>query len=396
MGLKFSRNTEPLNFPVADRSLSKVINQRAILHSIYKHDGISRAQLAKELGISKPTVTGNVEDLMQIGIVKEQGEGSAAKNGGRKPVMLYIDEKYRYVGALDLSFLEPVCAISDLKNNVIGLKKIKLKKNANAETRRQSVKEAFLSLMEENHISLEQLGSIVISRPGIIHDETGVYYTESRHHAWTEIQLDTFLQEELQTKVSIKNDVNLAAIGEQYHGFKEEIHDMIYVRCGMGLGASIILNGSLYSGVRSAAGEIGAMRLENGQRLEDFVSIDGLTKRVEAALPHDVCDGEEMDFSAVVDLFEKGNPVIHDIVREIGRYLGLFLYNCCILLDVDTVVFGGDYLVFDDVLFNAIENEMKDRANFKPTVMKSQINQIAGIFGCFVFGIEKIINSLVG
>ena len=396
MKLKFSKHNEPSPLPVADRSLSKVINQRAILRTIYEHNGISRAQLAKELGISKPTVAGNVEDLMQIGIVKERGEGSAAKNGGRKPVMLYINEKHRYVGAVDLSFLEPVCAISDLKNNVIGLQKIKLKKNASAETRRQSVKGAFLSLIEKNHILPEELGAIVISRPGIIQEGAGVYYTESRHHAWTEIQLDTFLQEEFQTEVSIKNDVNLAAIGEQYYGFKEEIHDMIYVRCGIGLGAGMILNGSLYSGPRSAAGEIGAMRLENGQRLEDFVSVDGFTKRVEAALPPDAYQGEEMDFATVVDLFEKGNPVIQEMVREIGRYLGIFLYNCCILLDVDTVVFGGDYLVFDDVLFHAIESEMKDRAHFKPTLMKSQINQIAGIFGCFVFGVEKIMNSLVG
>lgn len=378
----------------ADRSLSRVVNQKAIIDTICQSDGISRAQLAHELGISKPAVASNVENLISLDLIEEKGEGEAAKSGGRKPVMLYLNKHCNYVGALDLSFLEPVCAVANLKNEIVGIKRITVSRKSSEEQRRQGVRDAFASILDENHIPAEKIGVIVISSPGLIKDESGMYYTESRHHAWTEIGIDRFLATEFGTKVSIKNDVNLAAIGELNFGVDEAPDNMLYVSCGVGLGLGIIINRELYDGERSGAGEIASLQMESGQRLEDFIAMEGLIKRVNAGLK-EKGGVEEADFSQIVRLAEENDPTVEEIVYETGRHLGRNIYNCCTVLDIDTVIFGGDYLALGQPLFNGMKDSLKQTDVIKPRLIISQLNQIAGIYGCFVLGKEKIINGLV-
>jgi len=375
---------------VADRSLSRVINQKAIIDKIYQCDGISRAQLAKDLGISKPAVASNVENLIEIGLVEERGEGKAAKKGGRKPVMLYFNKDHRYVGALDLAYSRPVCAISDLNNQVIGLKKVDDLKEVPEDIRREQVKNTFLDIMKEHRISPSKLDTIIISQPGIIEDDRDKHYSEKRHHYWTEIGLKNYLKDQLGVNVSIRNDVNLAAIGEINFDCDQKVENLIYVSCGVGLGAGIILNGKLYNGEHNAAGEIGSLIMENGQSYEEYIAMEGLIKKIERKYKENGVS-KKVSFSEIVSLAKQGDPLVNEAVFEIGRHLGYAINNCCAVLGITTVKFGGEYLELGDKLFEGIEDVLKTKAMFKPEVMPSGLRQIAGIFGCFVVGKDKII-----
>lgn len=378
------------SFPVADRSLSRVINQTAILEKIYQSEGISRAQLAKELGISKPAVASNVESLMEIGLVEERGEGEAAKNGGRKPVMLYFNSTHTYVGALDLSFLAPVCAIADLKHQIVGLKRIKLPTSATEDERRECIRDAFLEILEENEIPLSKLEMIMISQPGLIREDTGAYFTNPRHHFWTEIQVNRFLEQTLHVRVSVRNDVNLAAIGELNFGLDFDVADLMYISCGVGLGAGILIEKVLYSGKHNAAGEIASMILPSGQTLEEYIAMDGLVERVQTTM-----EDAALDFAAVVRLVKEKSPPVCAIVAEAGSILGRYIHNCCIMLDIETVIFGGDYLELGDTFCQPMEQQLRPTAAFTPRIIRSKLTRSAGIYGSFVLGKEKVLSSLV-
>lgn len=381
-------------FQVADRSLSRIINQRAIINNIYQFDGISRAQLAKDLGISKPTVTSNVERLIEIGLVEERGEGEATKKGGRKPVMLYFNKDHRYVGALDLSYRQPVCAISDLKNNIIGLKKIEVLEDASAELRREQVKHTFLEILQEHDIDLGKLDIIVISQPGIIEKDEKRHYSGTVHHVWTEIDLKSYLTKQLDVHVSLRNDVNMAAIGEFNFDCDVKIENLIYVSCGIGLGAGIIIDRKLYEGESNAAGEIGSLVMGDGQDYEGQIAMHGLIKRIEQK--YEECgQPKKLTFTDVITLSKQKDVVVNEAIYEIGRLLGFILYNCCVVLNINTVKFGGDYLDLGDKLFEGIEDALKTRDIFKPKVMPSGLKQIAGIFGCFVVGRDKLIDKYI-
>ena len=379
----------------AGRSTSRFINQRAIVDRIYQENGISKAQLAKELGISKPTVSSNVDRLISIGLVVEKGEGESTASGGRKPVMLYFNQTHSYIGSLDLSFPTPVCTICDLKFNIIGLERISLDNSDSLEERKERILQAFTNILCNACVPLESLGIVIISQPGVSRDGTHTDFIGNRHHRWIETGLRSYLEEELIAPVVIKNDVNLAAVGEVHFGTEERLRDLVYVSCGVGLGAGIIVNGELYEGSKNAAGEIGQMLRYDGRYVETGVTKDVLISRVNEL---DAQNGtsEEMTFAHIVKRLEKGDPIVEQVVCDIGRELGRVIQNTCVLLDIPTVIFGGEYLALGDTLFDCIRDFMKETTIFKHEFIPSSLQDAASLYGGFVVGKEALITFLVG
>jgi len=380
-----------MSFSAAGRSTSRIINQKAIADAIYHCvDGIPKVMLAKKLGLSKPAVSKNVADLISMGLVEEKGEGEAGKTGGRKPLMLRFNHTYRYIGALDFSLKEPVCAIGDLYHNIIKLEKIHLGLDASANDKKQAVAQAFLSMLSQLGIPAEKLGIIVISHPGILSEGNEVRYVITQYQSWTGIGLKAYLEQNFKTRVLLENNVRLSAIGEMNAG--KNLQDLIYVDCGIGLGSSVIVNGELYDGTNRAAGEIGAFMLKDGQRAEEVLAMEGLLSRI-AQLYKESGRGEtSFNFKKIIELSKSGDKEVNQAIQETGRELGRIIYNCSILLDIPTVIFGGDYLRLGDVLFNAME-EMAAQffLPFRPQIIRSSLMATAGIYGGFVIGKEKII-----
>jgi len=373
------------NLNSAGRSTSRIINQTAIADIIYRRSGsVSKVLLARELGLSKPAISANVFDLINAGLVEERGEGESSKNGGRKPIMLYFNYNYRYIGAFDFSLKEPVCAVGDLSHRILKLEKIHVDRDAPAGVKRQAIADTFKEILRSLNIPDEKLGIIVISHPGIIGDGNEVKYVDARHNPWTGIGLKSHLEKEYKVPLVLENDVKLSALGEMYES--KDLQDLIYVRCGVGLGAGVIVKGKIYDGVNRAAGEIGSFICSNGHRLEDVAAMDGLLERI----------GKGLTFKQVIELAKADDKDVAQAIGEIGGELGRAMYNSSILLDIPTIVFGGDYLHLGDALFNAFDKAVAQSfLPFRPTVVKSGLREAAGIFGGFVMGREQIIAQVV-
>lgn len=376
---------------VPGRSSIRLINQHSIIAKVYFSSGISKAQIAKELGISKPAVTDNVKKLVDLGLIEEREEGQSGKKGGRKPILLYFNARYSYIGALDLSLQEPVCAISDLQYGLKGIKRVTVPKDAEPEQRRRTIADTFEQLLAEKEIPAEKLGIVVIIQPGVIGTENNAHYAFQQHHFWTEIGLDDFLRKHFSTEVLVRNDVNTAAIGEMNFGFAQPIRNLIYVSCGGGLGAGIILNGELYPGPRNAAGEIGSFLIPDGRTLEDTTAMSGMIKRAGILFKEE--GRPQPTFGELVSYAKKGDPLVQKLVYEIGRELGIALLNTCAVLDIDTVIVGGDYIQLGDRLFEGIEDIFESSSIFKPRVKSTDLAFMSGVYGSFVIGKDKIIEN---
>jgi len=375
---------------VADRSTSRSINQKALVDIIYRSNGVHKAALAKDLGLSKPAVSDNVAELIALGLVEERGSGESGKNGGRRPIILHFNKSLSYIGALDLSLREPVCAIGDLGNWVHGLKKININRDAPAEEKRKCITDTFLELLAEHNIPQEKMEIIVISHPGILGNDNEPLHVVESFHAWTDINIKSHLEQQFGIPVLLENDNNLAAVGEMHLGHEEMLQNLIYISCGTGLGAGVIINGELYKGFNRAAGEMGFVLDSNGNRIEDAVSIDGLLRRIGRSL--DIDTGQEkLTFSKVVEMAGLGNPMVNQCIREVGREIGRIIYNYSVLMDIPTIVFGGDYLKLGQALLDGIEEAIPETFYFKPRVVKSILMESASIFGGFVLGKDEIL-----
>lgn len=377
----------------ADRSISRSINREVLLDIIRKSNGIFKAALAKQLGLTKPAVARVVADLINMGLVEEQGYGNSGKNGGGRPMMLHFNDKFKYIGALDLSLHEPACAIGTMSHHTIGLKKIKISKYASVEDKREHITEAFSSIMQENSISKNELGCIVISHPGIIGADGEPAYTVEQFRAWTQIDIKYHLEKEFDIPIVLENDVRCAAIGEMQVGLQGKLSNLLYVSCGMGLASSIIINGKLYEGINRASGEMGSTLDGEGRRREDTVAMNGLIEHLQRLLAS-AGRKEELDFSKIVELAAEGDAIINWGIRDIGRDIGRIIYNTAVILDIPTIIFGGDYLKLGQSIFDGMEDAIPQTHYLpRPQIVKSTVMESAGIFGGFVLGTNIIIRQ---
>ena len=303
--------------------------------------------------------------------------------------MLYFNGSFRYIAAIDLSFHEPICAIGDMLYNFIGTEQIKLDRGATPEEKREQVWHKFEKIMKEHNISIQEIGVVVISHPGIIDKNGEEYFSEEHHHVWTRIQLKEYLQQKFASLVLVKNDVNLAAIGEFNFNHDKDIEDLIYVSCGVGFGVGIIINDRLYEGRNNAAGELGLTIQEDGKRLEEVVALSGLIKALEQCYGRN----EKFTFQQIIELSKGGEPHVDQVLYEIGRKLGKIIYNCSGILDIQTVIFGGDYLKLGQRIIDGIEVELKQFLPFHPQLLLSDLKENAGLYGSFVIGKEKILQQ---
>lgn len=384
-----------MDVPVAARSVSRILHQRAILDKICQERGISKAQLSKELGISKPAVANNVSELISIGLVEERGVGEASASGGRKPVMLFFNPSYCYISVIDLSLQTPVCVVFDLNSHIICMQKIVMDGEASAEERRQSMRTTLSKALVEAGVPREKLGVIIIAQPGIITDETHTSYLSGRHYPWTELGLKPFLQQHFDVPVIIKNDVGLAAVGEMHFGTNTRLRELLYVSCGLGLGAGIIIGGRLYEGSNNVAGEIGMMQRGGGNNYEDSVAVEGLiavSERIYAKNGRH----EPLTFPLIVERLKEGDALLERAVREIAHKLGRIILNCCVVLDIPTVIFGGEYLELGPILLEGMREVIASSRVARYELIPSTLINSANLYGGSAVGKEKIFSALVG
>lgn len=377
----------------ANRSTSREINKKALIDVIHRENGISRADLAKALGLSKPAVSKNVAELIDRGIVKEKYIGKASTNGGRRPILLYFNSSHSYIGSLDLSLKEPVCAIGDLNFKIKGMRKIKIGRDVSAKKKRQSVVEAFEEILAEKSIPREKMEIIVISHPGVIGNDNQPHYVDERHHNWTEIDLKSHLEKRFGIPVILENDVGLSALGEVHLGEEKQNEDIIYVKCGIGLGAGVIVDRKLYKGRSRAAGELGSFITGYGRRVEDVVAMEGLLQHIQELL-YQAGRKKNLDFSTVVEMATAGDSIINQGIRYVARELGKAIYNASIMLDIPTVILGGDYLLLGKAVFEGIEEGMPQTFLTRPEVSGSTLKETGGVIGGFVLGKDEIIKQI--
>lgn len=394
-------------FRTADQSSIKLINCKAIVETLIENGNMSKSNLSKFLHISKPTVTENVNVLINLGIVHEIGQGSSNSKGGRKPTLLEFNKQYKYIVAIDLKLIDPIFAIGDLSFNILNEKKLYIGKPSTSQEKINASIKTIEELLEKTNIKTDDLGAIVISSPGLIGENSEDFYSNPQHRPWTDINLQSHLENHFKVNVIIKNDVNLAVIGEHTIGYKKEHENMVYISCGVGVGAGIVLNHKLYEGKRHGAGEIGYFtdfkKHSLKRSLEDTISINAILEKVELDVKNNnasdmimnaLKEKESIEFDDLVRTYESGDSYIKNIMYEVGLEIGYALNNIIAMLDIDLALIDGEYLVFSDSLMEGINEVIKDLYLFKPIVTVSSLNSEASIYGALVMGFDYIFDEL--
>ncbi len=389
-----------MNHQSDDNSTVRKKNQALILKTIFSSRVISRAELAKRLNMSKPAVNEHIEYLLSLGIIQEVGEGVSNVKGGRKPILISPNEAYGYMIAIDLNFNHPIVSLSNILGDPID--KLMIQKRIDDVGAKEAIQASIEALLQKNRIDTQRIHVIVVASPGTISKNSNSIIFNSQVVDRVKIDIKSYLQQLYDIPVIVKNDVDMAALGEAKFLCDEKNPNLLFVSFGPGMGAAVILDGKLHEGENNSAGEIALMIFsETGERLEMDLSaaslVNALRKRLEGS--EVACDlrqrADDFTFDDIVEAYTIQDAVVREEVRRISRLIGVIISNSVALLDIGTVVIGGEYIVFEEVLIAEIKSVMEQSPLvFKPRITLTTLAYEGGTIGCFDVGRDYIIQHL--
>jgi predicted NBD/HSP70 family sugar kinase len=163
----------------------------------------------------------------------------------------------------------------------------------------------------------------------------------------------------------VENDANVGVLGERSRGVARGARDVVYLKLSTGVGAGLLLDGSLYAGCRGIAGDIGHVTVvENGHIcgcgnrgcLETVASAGALARAL--APTH----GDRISLPRLLELVDHDDPVAERAMSDIGRHVGRALAPLCMALDVELVVLGGELGATSRRLLASIRTELRRTA----------------------------------
>src|SRR5687768_16272152 len=235
----------------ATHQRTRAFNQQLVLRAIYDRNEVSRAELARLTGLTRTSVSHLVGELLGDRLVEEIGRGPST--GGKQPILVRVRADGRHLIGLDLGEAAFTGAVVDLRGNIVRRLSVPLD-GRDGDEALQLVYSLVESLTAGNGAS--PLLGIGIGAPGLIDSRTGDVRS-AVNLAWERLPLGRLVEERFGVPVVVANDSQAAAVAELTFGAVARPENLIVVRVGRGIGAGIILNGQLFHGDGSGAGEIG-------------------------------------------------------------------------------------------------------------------------------------------
>ncbi|QNE47864.1 ROK family transcriptional regulator [Glaciihabitans sp. INWT7] len=301
-------------------------NRALVLQTLFTAGQQSRADVARSTGLTRVTVSDLVTELMAEALVVETGQRDGPRPG-KPAILLDIDRAAFQIVGIDLSDSEVFRgAVLDLGGTILHRVELPIAGSAG-----EAALQQVFSLIEDLlAVVTAPLLGIGVGSPGIV-DLAGSVVSAPNLH-WTGLPLQAKLSERFGVPVVVTNDANAAVLAE--HSYGDAQGDLMLVRVGRGVGAGLLLGGTLLHGSRFAAGEIGhvVVGTDGGELcscgkhgcLETWLA----APRLEAKLRQADDDADPAARRAV-------------ILREAGTRLGIALAPIVGALNLSEVVLSG-------------------------------------------------------
>ncbi|WP_345764828.1 ROK family transcriptional regulator [Diaminobutyricibacter sp. McL0608] len=318
-------------------------NRSLVLQTLYRSGQVSRADIARETGLTRVTISDLVAGLIADGLVVELGQRDDARPG-KPAVLLDMNRAATQIIGVDLSEHAVFRgAVLDIDGVILASAEVPLAGSRGDEATRK-----VLDLVDRLvALATAPVLGIGIGSPGIV-DPSGVVIA-APNLGWSELELQRIVGERTSLPVHVANDANVAVLAE--HGFGNADGDMMLVKVGHGVGSGLLVAGALVFGSRFAAGEIGQVMVgtddgaeapyDREKCLEAWLAVPRLESRVAAA--------------AIA-----GEPVA-PVLREAGQRLGVALAPIIGALNLSEVVLSGPTELLDGPLIEAVGETIRNR-----------------------------------
>lgn len=369
--------------------LMRAINEGLLLEHIRLLGPVSKADLARASGLSKPTVALALASLEHEGLVKFAGR----RTGWRGPAaFLYdVNPDAGYVLGLDVGKRYLRGALADITGKVLG----RLSRPAHASGALARVTElARLAsdLVTAAGTARDRVAQVVIGSPGVYDPARGALALAANVPGWESPKVLERLRQTLGPSTLIENDVDLAALAERDHGHGRQARTFCFVSVGTGVGMGLVIDGKLHRGAHGAAGEIAYLPIGDAEvspaqarrygHLEAAASASAVVKTARGF-------GVRLPSSAqhVFAAAQRGDKAAACAVeREVGL-IARAVSAVVSVVDPELVVLGGG-IGQATGFASAVATELANLVPFVPDVRVSALGDEAVVDGALALGLE--------
>lgn len=327
------------------RELIRDINRTLVLNLVRELGPISRADVARESGLSPSTVTAIVAELFDQGFLLEAdtGERRAPAAIGRPGTLLAVNPSAGYVVGIKVAAETVTVTLTDLAAEPLTTDTLPRAAHLEADATADMLASAVEMVAASAGVDRHRLLGVGIGVPGVVDPDSG-RVTKSPLLEWGSYDIVGLVSDRTGLPVHIDNDVNTLTIAEQLFGAGRSHAHFIVVTVGRGIGMGAVLSGVLYRGVHGGAGELGHVAVAPdgpacwcGRRgcLESIAAEPALVREVLAATGHLIQPG---DLGAAAARDGRVARILGHAGAEVGRSVA----NVVAVLDPDLVVVGGE------------------------------------------------------
>jgi N-acetylglucosamine repressor len=342
----------------ATHQQTRVHNERLVVRTLYDLGPISRAEVARLTGLTRTTVSDVVASLLDEGVVREIGRGPSS--GGKAPILLEVDDDARLVVGLDLGEEHFAGSLVNLRGDIRRTVELAVD-GRDGEAALGLVFELLDQLLDGTTAPLLGIG---IGTPGLVDSRTGTI-RRAVNLDWRDLPLGEIVAERYAVPVNVANDSQAAALAEYTYAGGDRVPNLVAIRVGRGVGAGLILRGSLFQGDGSGAGEIGHVvvvddgALCRGGRtgyLETVAGMGAIEARAGAAT------GRPTELAAVRHAVDAGEVGAIEIADDAGAALGRTIAGLIGTLDIRRIVLLGPVTELGEKWLAAVRREARTRA----------------------------------
>lgn len=359
-----------------NRQRLRSTNERLLLDRLRGTGAASRAQLARDTGLSKPTVSSALASLEAAGLVREVG--THAPQRGRTAVLYAPDPAAGYALGVDVGRGWLRVAVADLDGTLVARADVRNRARG-SEALAELVVSTARQVVAGSGVDPAEVVHGVVGTPGV-YDEKQRRVRYAMHlPGWGRAGLLDRLRDELGVPLEVHNDANLAALGEYTYGVGGGSRLFAYILIGTGLGMGVVSEGRLFTGAHGLAGEIGFLPWPGQQkpeRLEDAVS--GVAV-VEAARRFGMSG--QLTAKAVFDAARQGNAAARRAVQLEGERIAHTVAAAAAVLDPDLVVLGGGVGHSVDLLLGPVREHLRALTPLRPKLAPSRLGEDAVLLG---------------
>ena len=359
--------------------LLRDLNERTVLETIRAGSPISRAEISRRSGISKPTVSLALQSLLQAELVRETAERPDGPGYGA----VYFEPvaEAAVVLGLDLGARFVRGAVCDLTGSVRARQDVELTV-AEVAGAVEAIERLRTSLLGAAGLDPDRIDGVVVGVPGVVETGSGVLRLAENVAGLEGRAFAEELRNAVGLPVTLENDINLAALGEQWQGVARGVDDFVFLSVGTGMGAGLVLGGELHRGRHGAAGEI------------DFV-FTGLDENVDPSGPKvlELASGFT-DARAVFGAAREGDDRARGVVAEIARRIALHVATIASVADVELAVLGGGIGANGDLLLDPVGGLLAEWLPFPPRVEVSTLGEAAVLTGALAIGLQAALENV--